>query len=108
DVTPTILTLLGLPVGEDMDGRVLVQAFEDPPQITRIPSWENEPGDCGMHSADLHMDPAAAQAMLKRFVALGYIQPPSEDQAKAVEAAIREQQYNLARVYLDSRRYLDA
>ena len=29
DVTPTILTLFGLPVGEDMDGRVLVQAFEE-------------------------------------------------------------------------------
>jgi predicted AlkP superfamily phosphohydrolase/phosphomutase/Flp pilus assembly protein TadD len=108
DVTPTILTLLGLPVGEDMDGRVLVQAFEDPPRITRIPSWENEPGECGMHPADLRMDPAAAQAVLQQFVALGYIQPPSEDQAKAVEVAVREQQYNLARVYLDSRRYIDA
>lgn len=108
DVTPTILTLLGLPVGEDMDGRVLVQAFEYPPKITRIPSWENEPGNCGMHPADLRMDPAAAQAALQQFVALGYIQPPSEDQAKAVEVAVREQQYNLARVYLDSRRYLDA
>jgi tetratricopeptide (TPR) repeat protein len=108
DVTPTILTLLGLPVGEDMDGRVLVQAFEDPPQISRIPSWEQEPGECGMHPADLRMDPAAAQAVLQQFVALGYIQPPNEDQAKAVEVAVREQQYNLARVYLDSRRYLDA
>ena len=39
DVTPTILTLFGLPVGEDMDGRVLVQAFEEKPEITRIPSW---------------------------------------------------------------------
>jgi predicted AlkP superfamily phosphohydrolase/phosphomutase/tetratricopeptide (TPR) repeat protein len=108
DVTPTILTLLGLPVGEDMDGRVLVQAFEDPPQITRIPSWEREPGECGMHPSDLRMDPAAAQAVLQQFVAMGYIQPPSDDQAKAAEAAVREQQYNLARVYLDSRRYLDA
>jgi predicted AlkP superfamily phosphohydrolase/phosphomutase/tetratricopeptide (TPR) repeat protein len=108
DVTPTILTLLGLPVAEDMDGRVLVQAFEKPPQITRIPSWENEPGDCGMHPADLRVDPAAAQAVLQQFVALGYIQPPSEDLAKAAEGAVREQQYNLARVYLDSRRYLDA
>jgi predicted AlkP superfamily phosphohydrolase/phosphomutase/tetratricopeptide (TPR) repeat protein len=108
DVTPTILTLLGLPVGEDMDGRVLVQAFEDPPQITRIPSWENVPGDCGMHRADLRMDSAAAQAVLQQFVALGYIEPPSEDQGKAAEAAVREQRYNLARVYLDSRRYLDA
>jgi tetratricopeptide (TPR) repeat protein len=108
DVTPTILTLFGLPVGEDMDGRVLVQAFEGPPQITRIPSWEDEPGECGMHPADLRMDPAAAQAVLQQFVALGYIQPLSEDQAKAVETAVREQQYNLARVYLDSRRYAEA
>ena len=58
DVTPTILTLLGLPVGADMDGRVLVQAFEEPPQIARIPSWEQEPGECGMHPSDLRMDPA--------------------------------------------------
>ncbi len=58
DVTPTILTLFGLPVGEDMDGRVLVQAFVKPPEVTRIPSWESEPGECGMHPADLRMDPA--------------------------------------------------
>jgi predicted AlkP superfamily phosphohydrolase/phosphomutase/tetratricopeptide (TPR) repeat protein len=108
DVTPTLLTLFGLPVGEDMDGRVLVQAFENPPQIERIPSWEHEPGDCGMHPADLRMDPAAAQAVLQQFVALGYIQPPSENQAKAVESAVREQKYNLARSYLDSRRPSEA
>jgi tetratricopeptide (TPR) repeat protein len=108
DVTPTILTLFGLPVGEDMDGRVLVQAFENPPQITRIPSWEAELGECGMHPADLRMDPAAAQAVLQQFVALGYIQPLSEDQEKAVATAVREQQYNLARSYMDARRYADA
>lgn len=108
DITPTILTLFGLPIGEDMDGRVLVQAFEQSPSIGRIASWEEEAGECGMHPADLRMDPAAAQAVLQQFVALGYIQPPSEDQAKAAEAALREQQYNLARVYLDSRRHAEA
>jgi len=108
DVTPTMLTLFGLPVGEDMDGRVLVQAFEEPPKIERIPSWENEPGECGMHPADLRMDPAAAQAVLQQFVALGYIQPPSENQARAAETAVREQKYNLSRSYLDSRRYHEA
>lgn len=108
DVTPTILTLFGLPIGEDMDGRVLVQAFENPPEITRIPTWEDEPGNCGMHPADLRMDPAAAQAVLQQFVALGYIQPPSQDQAQAVEGAVREQQYNLARVYLDTQRFTEA
>ena len=44
DVTPTILTLFGLPVADDMDGRVLVQAFDHRPEISRIPSWENEAG----------------------------------------------------------------
>jgi tetratricopeptide (TPR) repeat protein len=91
-----------------MDGRVLVQAFDEPPEITRIPSWEQEPGECGMHPADLRVDPVAAQAVLQRFVALGYIEAPGEDQAKAVEMAVREQHYNLARAYLDARRYRDA
>jgi tetratricopeptide (TPR) repeat protein len=108
DVTPTILTLFGLPVGDDMDGRVLVQAFEEQPLITRIASWEKEAGECGMHPADLRVDPISAQAVLEQFVALGYIQPPSEDKKKAAEVAVREQDYNLARVYLDSRRYRDA
>jgi predicted AlkP superfamily phosphohydrolase/phosphomutase/tetratricopeptide (TPR) repeat protein len=108
DVAPTILTLFGLPVGEDMDGRVLVQAFEEPPVIERIPSWEQVPGECGMHPADLRMDPAAAQAVLQQFVALGYIEKPNENQQKAVETAVREANYNLARVYLDSRRPKEA
>jgi len=108
DVTPTILTLFGLPVGEDMDGRVLVQAFEEPPEIKRIPSWEQEAGECGMHPADLRVDSVAAQAMMQRLVALGYIDPPGEDAAKAAELAVREQRYNLARAYLDARRYKDA
>jgi tetratricopeptide (TPR) repeat protein len=108
DVTPTILTLFGLPVGADMDGRVLVQAFEQPPEIERIPSWEQEAGECGMHPADLRVDPVAAQAVLQRFVALGYVEAPGEDQARAVEMAVREQHYNLARAYLDARRYRDA
>ncbi len=104
DVTPTILTLFGLPVGEDMDGRVLVTAFEDPPRVERIPSWESEPGECGMHAADLRMAPDAAKAVLEQFVALGYIQPLTENQANAVASAVRECNYNLARVYLGSGR----
>jgi len=108
DVIPTILTLFGLPVGDDMDGRVLVQAFEKLPAIRRIPSWEEEAGPSGMHPPDLRIDPASAQAVLEQFVALGYIQRPSDDQRKATEVAIREQNYNLARVYLDARSYVEA
>ncbi len=104
DVTPTILTLFGLPVGEDMDGRVLVQAFDEPPEVARIPSWEAEPGECGMHATDLRMDPEAAKAVIQQLIALGYIQKPDADQAQEVELWIRELKFNLALVYLDSRR----
>ena len=38
DITPTILTLYGLPVGEDMDGKPLLDAFETPPEVKTIPS----------------------------------------------------------------------
>ena len=107
-MAPTILALFGLPVGEDMDGRVLVQAFEEPPEVERIPSWEAVPGPCGMHPAEMRMDPAAAQAVLQQFAALGYIQQPNENQHKALESSARESKYNLARVYLDSRRPQEA
>jgi tetratricopeptide (TPR) repeat protein len=40
DVAPTILTLYGLPVGEDMDGKVLSQAFVDRPQVSHIETYE--------------------------------------------------------------------
>jgi len=108
DITPTILTLFGLPVGVDMDGKVLVQAFEQSPQIERIPSWEQEAGECGMHPAEMRTDPEAARAVVEQFVALGYMEPPTEDQSKAQSMARREEKYNLARVHLDARRFRKA
>ena len=56
DVTPTVLTWLGLPVGDDMDGKPLVAAFESPPEIRRIPSWEDVAGDDGRHPPESRFD----------------------------------------------------
>ncbi|MEM7395264.1 MAG: alkaline phosphatase family protein [Verrucomicrobiota bacterium] len=52
DIAPTILTLFGLPVGEDMDGKPLVNAWEEPPEIESIPSWDQVKGKDGQHPAD--------------------------------------------------------
>lgn len=104
DVAPTALTLLGLPVGADMEGRVLAQAFETPPQIATLPSWERELGDCGMHPSGQAVDAAAAEAVLQQFAALGYIAPPDKKQASAQARVRQEQQFNLARVHLAVRR----
>ncbi len=104
DIAPTILTMFGLPVGEDMDGRLMTQAFEEPVKSESIPSWESEPGDCGMHSEDLRIDPAASKAVLEQFVALGYLEHPGENSLHAMDSVLQEQKYNLARVYLTSMR----
>ncbi len=96
DIAPTILTLFGLPIGRDMDGKVLGQAFDSLPTIDRIESWESVPGDAGLHPADRRRDPLEAQEAVDQLVALGYLAPLDDDQAKAVKIAAQEIQYNLA------------
>jgi tetratricopeptide (TPR) repeat protein/arylsulfatase A-like enzyme len=95
DVVPTILTVFGLPVGEDMDGKALIQSFETPPKVERIPTWENVPGEAGMHPSDVREDPVAAQQALQQLVELGYIQPPDADAQKTIHQVIDHLQYHL-------------
>ncbi len=60
DIAPTILTLLGLPLGEDMEGRILVEAFQKFPEIRRIDSWDKDfPPVAEPPGADLAAHPAA-------------------------------------------------
>jgi len=105
DVTPTILTLLGLPVGKDMDGRPLVQAFENPIIPETIPSWEQVEGACGMHPPDLKSDPYAEQEAMDQLIALGYVEKPGKNVQKAVEKTLNESNFYLARVHIQKKRH---
>jgi predicted AlkP superfamily phosphohydrolase/phosphomutase/tetratricopeptide (TPR) repeat protein len=102
DVTPTILTIYGLPVGDDMDGRPLVDAFEREPAIETIDSWEAVPGEDGQHPEGAALDPAESKEALEQLIALGYIERPDRDSTKAVANCTRELDYNLARAYMDA------
>ena len=108
DITPTILTVYGLPVGEDMDGKVLSQAFLDPPETASIPSWDLVPGQDGRHPPHTHLDPVAAQESLEQMIALGYIDRPDENSELAVQKTVRELRYNLGESYQDAGRHLEA
>lgn len=108
DIAPTILTLFGLPVGEDMDGKPLVQAFEKPPPINTIESWKKVDGNSGMHTADKRMNPVEAREAIKQLVALGYIEEPGQNQELAMQSTIRESRYNLAQDYMDANRHAEA
>jgi tetratricopeptide (TPR) repeat protein len=109
DVTPTILRLFDLPVGEDMDGVPLVAGLADhAEEVPTIPSWDEVAGEDGAHPAGTTIDPVEAREAVNQLVALGYIEPPNENQEKAAAETVRELHYNVARSYMDAGRHLDA
>jgi predicted AlkP superfamily phosphohydrolase/phosphomutase/tetratricopeptide (TPR) repeat protein len=108
DITPTILTLCNLPIGEDMDGVPLMQAFDNPLKILKTPSWEKVEGNSGMHPSDIREDTFQSNEALEHLINLGYIERPDENIQKAIEKTVDESQYNLARSYIGMHRFQDA
>ncbi|MCP4122445.1 MAG: tetratricopeptide repeat protein [Bacteroidetes bacterium] len=101
DVTPTILTCLDLPVGEDMDGKVLTQVFEQEKEPQTIESWEKVAGECGMHPEGVGEDEDANARALEQLVELGYIEKPGDDAEKNRLKTEEECNFNLAKAYMD-------
>ncbi len=100
DITPTILTLFDLPVGQDMDGTPLLQVFQEPKTVKNIPSWEDVEGNFHEHPENVKVNPEEAKAAVKQLVELGYIDDPGDNMKAAMAKTDRELQYNLARVYI--------
>jgi tetratricopeptide (TPR) repeat protein len=108
DITPTVLSLFGLPAGADMEGRTLIGAFESAPDIRRIPTWEKVEGNDGRHPPHMQLDPMAATESLDQLVALGYVEEPDADNEKAVKNTITDLRTNLAEAYQDAGRHGEA
>jgi arylsulfatase A-like enzyme len=102
DVTPTILTLFGLPVGADMDGRPWLEAIDAEIEPERIASWDDVPGDAGMHPAELRHHPSESHAAIRHLIELGYLNPPDADVEKAMEECLATNHYNLGRALIDA------
>jgi predicted AlkP superfamily phosphohydrolase/phosphomutase/tetratricopeptide (TPR) repeat protein len=101
DVTPTLLTLFGLPVGENMEGKPWLQAFEEPIKVDTIRDWEKEEGDAGRHPEVLRDDPWAAQEAMQQLIDLGYIDAPDGDIAGKINEQKQESKYYVARNLID-------
>ncbi len=91
DVAPTVLHLMGLPVGADMDGKVLVTAMEEPGEITRRDTWDDA---AHSRSDATTTTDAEEKAVLEQLVALGYLEAPGETVNSQCDIARREIQYN--------------
>jgi predicted AlkP superfamily phosphohydrolase/phosphomutase/tetratricopeptide (TPR) repeat protein len=108
DICPTILSFFGLPVGNDMDGKVLVNSFQKDPGPAYILSWDQVPGHDGSHPETLFTCPVESSEEINRLVELGYIEAPDADQKVAAEKARREIEYNLAKSYMDGGLHAEA
>jgi predicted AlkP superfamily phosphohydrolase/phosphomutase len=77
DITPTILALCGLPVAEDMDGRVIEEAidpgFLDRHPVSSIATYERESPDAARGGAQEATESPLDEEILEELRSLGYI-----------------------------------
>lgn len=101
DITPTLLTLLGLPVGQDMDGKVLTEVFTHEIKPSYLPSWDDIEGDFSEHSDDQKSKSYVGTEMMEQLKELGYVEDDSDNENKinGYNRAVNESKYNLSRVY---------
>ena len=69
DITPTVLSLLGLPAAADMPGRILTEALTFETPSARIPTYEDGTSSSTEPAADSVADPA----LLEHLKSLGYL-----------------------------------
>ncbi|MEI6636524.1 MAG: alkaline phosphatase family protein [Planctomycetota bacterium] len=107
DVAPTILHWFGLPVGADMEGRVLEEAFDLAARrpVETVPTWEKPEGS---RPARTSLGAGADKALLEQFVALGYIDEIPDDPGQAAAETNRENDWNIARACMYGKRYEQA
>ena len=110
DIAPTILSCFGLPIGEDMDGKPLVNIFAEPCVPDTLPSWDRVSGpfEDGQHQPSDLIDAQTDTEAIKQLVELGYIENPDEDLDLEVRRTGAELSYNLAQSLMDSACYQDA
>ena len=105
DIAPTVLTLFGVPAGEDMDGKPLIQAFDHPVSFETTASWEQVDGDCGRYPAEVQADPYAEQEAMAQLIALGYVDAPDEKGRKQIDRTMNESRFYLARVHMNKNEF---
>jgi tetratricopeptide (TPR) repeat protein len=101
DVTPTILTLFGLPVGADMAGRPWLDILDVAIEPTRIESWDREPGESGMHAPAGAEATRELQAMLQQLADMGYSDPREAQLAASEQRVVEKNRFHLARSLME-------
>jgi len=105
DVAPTVLNYFVLPTGRDMEGRVLEEAFVKQQPVAQVATWEDPEW---IERERLPAGDPVNKAMLEHFVALGYLEEVPAGDPAAAKSTQRENDWSLARAYMDAGRAADA
>ncbi|QEG34747.1 alkaline phosphatase family protein [Bythopirellula goksoeyrii] len=108
DVTPTILTMLGIAVGNDMDGRPWHEIFVEQVPSKHIKSWESEQRSAGKPIENIATNPRDNADALQLLSDLGHNYAPSGDLQQMVTRVSLINRINLALALTDSNRVAQA
>ena len=104
DIVPTVLSATGLPLADGLEGRVLTEAFESPPEIRRagmpLPAMER----CGGFSPRRNLTDEERELIGQRLVELELVEPDGGKRSPSPEDCVRENQFVLAMVHLEASR----
>lgn len=103
DITPSLLHLHGLPVGEDMDGRVLQQLFRKTEAVGYIESWEGI--RIQTQEVSVSTDKSQDDAVLRQLAEIGYIDLPEKEKQAYVQYELT---YNLIQSLVDGHQWVEA
>ena len=108
DVAPTILHHFNLPIGKDMDGKVILDIFEKISKPKYIDSWEDKQGDFGLLEKEDVNEAFSDDETMEQLVELGYVERPDDDIAISIFKTKLDLKHNKARVYLGKKDYQTA
>ena len=103
DITPTILSIFGLAVGKDMDGKVLSSAYVKAQALTVVNSWDESSKG---YTQDLNQ--LENSELIQQLVDLGYVEATNFESPEQVKKLLDENNFYLARSYFDARKYTEA
>ncbi|MDX1461678.1 MAG: alkaline phosphatase family protein [Marinirhabdus sp.] len=108
DVAPTILHHYGLPIGKDMDGKIVLDIFEDPKKPKYIESWDEKSGDFGDLDFSDQQDALSDEETMEQLVELGYVEKLDEKFEIAIKKTKIDLKHNLARVFMGKKDFSPA
>jgi len=106
DITPTLLHHYDLPIGRDMDGKVILDMFIETKKPTYIESWEDEPGDFGELKIEEDSDILSDEETMEQLIELGYIERPDDKIETSIHKTKCDLKHNLARVFLGKKDFI--